>query len=422
MHTPTNNVPAELGNTITPMLSSRGSYDIILGNLHKHHAEYLAGLEQLEKQGQEGLNEELDIPRQLHSLSLAFPAFINEVKLDGERMLIHVNRGNVTMQTRQSNWYSNVYSPIIAPPLRKALAGYDIDCILDGEIIAWDDTKGEVIPFGNNRTVAKARREYLRSKRLLDPRDMAHDDDDLNVVSVGMGDAFIRSNKDNANILQVDNPGKSCWLKFVVFDCLYVGGPDASKLIRKACTHLTPPSSPDYERVSTMTGSIIDLTGYHRRAILYEMIKPQPTEIEHVEAFVITSDGCCIEGDGLADYFSGKVDAKYGYPLATLDSIECVKKSIVPNIAEIDDKRRRNRKDEEIDHERAMAIEKIYTRIVEEECQEGLMVKDLFGNYLISQRKFWFKIKADYTKQGWASDIDVIVMICYWHGQGRYSI
>ena len=383
---------------------------MILGLIHKHHNEYLAGLEQLEKQGQEELNEELDIPWQLNSLSLKFPTFINEVKLDGERMLVHVKRGVVTMQTRQSNWYSNVYAPVIGPPLRKALAGYDVDCILDGEIIAWDATKGEVIPFGNNRTVAKVRRDYLRSKGLLDPRDMSHEDADLSVVSVGLGDAFIRSNKDNANILQVDNPGKNCWLKFVVFDCLYVGGPDASKLIRKACAHLTPPSSPDYERVSTMTESIIDLTGYHRRAILYEMITPQRNEIEHVEAVVVTSDGSCVEGDGLKDYFSGKVDPRYGHPLVTLDSIYCVKKNVVPNIAEIDEMRRSNRKDEEIDHERALVMEKIYTRVVEEECQEGLMVKDLYGNYLIGQRKFWHKLKADYTKQGWASDIDVVVI------------
>ena len=410
MHAPTNTEPAELGHTITPMLSQRSNHDMILGQIHRPHNEYLAGLEQLEKQGQDELNEELDIPRQLNSLALRFPTFINEVKLDGERMLVHVKRGVVTIQTRQSNWYSNVYAPIIAPPLRKALARYDIDCILDGEIIAWDDTKGEVIPFGNNRTVAKVRREYLGSKGLLDPRDMAHEDEDLNVVSVGLGDAFIRSNKDNTNILQVESPGKSCWLKFVVFDCLYVGGPDASKLIPKACAHLTPPSSPDYERVSQMNGSIINLTGYHRRAILYEMITPQPTEVEHVEAFLITSDGRCIEGDGLADYFSGKVDAKHGHPLATLDSIDCLKKNIIPNIAEIDDMRRSNRSDEEIDHERAMHMEKIYKQVVEEECQEGLMVKDLFGNYLISSRKFWFKIKADYTKQGWASDIDVIVI------------
>ena len=59
MHTPMNKAPAGLGNTITPMLSNRGNHDMILGLIHKHHNEYLAGLEQLEKQGQEELNEEL---------------------------------------------------------------------------------------------------------------------------------------------------------------------------------------------------------------------------------------------------------------------------------------------------------------------------------------------------------------------------
>ena len=241
-----------------------------------------------------------------------------------------------------------MYAPVIAPAVRRAISGYDVDCILDGEIIAWDNKKKEVIPFGNNRTVAKVRRDYLHAKGMVDESDLdLHaDENDTNIVSISLGDSFIRSNKDNANILDVDFPGEECWLKFVIFDILHVSGSDASKLIRKACAHLTPETSPDYSRVASMSGSIIDLSGYHRRSILYELITPQPNEIEHVECFVVTSDGRCIDGDDVEDYFTGKVDEEYGYPLVTLDSIDCLKKNVVPSLGDVDLMRRNNRKDE----------------------------------------------------------------------------
>ena len=38
---------------------------------------------------------------ELSNLSLMYPTFMCEVKLDGERMVVHMNRGTVTMQVRQ---------------------------------------------------------------------------------------------------------------------------------------------------------------------------------------------------------------------------------------------------------------------------------------------------------------------------------
>jgi ATP-dependent DNA ligase len=105
-------------------------------------------------------------------LPIKFPTFIAEVKLDGERMIVHVQRGVVTMHTRQGKGYSRLYSPIIAPDIRNALAEFDVDVILDGEMIAWDNIDKENILFGKNKTVAKMRRKWCSLNGLIDECDL----------------------------------------------------------------------------------------------------------------------------------------------------------------------------------------------------------------------------------------------------------
>jgi ATP-dependent DNA ligase len=89
---PSNPDPVFLGNTISAMRSERTSFDSLMADMQKRHAEVLK--KKIEK----------DDPLK-ESLALKFPAFVAEVKLDGERMIVHVNRGNVTMHTRQGRWY-----------------------------------------------------------------------------------------------------------------------------------------------------------------------------------------------------------------------------------------------------------------------------------------------------------------------------
>lgn len=62
------------------------------------------------------------------------------MKFDGERVLAHVSNGVVSLQSRNIVWYTQAYRPIIGPGLRRAMKGYDVNVILDGEVIAWDST------------------------------------------------------------------------------------------------------------------------------------------------------------------------------------------------------------------------------------------------------------------------------------------
>lgn len=89
---PANPDPVFLGNTISAMRSERTSFESLMYDMRKKHAEVVK--KKLKK----------DDPLK-DSLSLKFPAFVAEVKLDGERMIVHINRGQVTMHTRKGRWY-----------------------------------------------------------------------------------------------------------------------------------------------------------------------------------------------------------------------------------------------------------------------------------------------------------------------------
>ena len=214
-HLPKNDEPAVLNHTIDPMLSLRTGFEKILSDLGQRHNAYADSLEK-------------DDPLR-SCLALKYPAFTCEVKLDGERLLSHMRKGVVKVQTRNGKWYSNLYSPVLGPVIRKAVGDLNVDIILDGEVVSWDDSKKETIPFGDNRRVAKIRQKWMGRHGLLDPRDsnLHAGEEDVNVV-----DAATMSNwdKDKAEYEKRQDEGSDVWLKYVIFD---------SKLTEKSKLHWT---------------------------------------------------------------------------------------------------------------------------------------------------------------------------------------
>jgi hypothetical protein len=97
--------------------------------------------------------------------------------------------------------------------------------ILDGEMIAWDNIDKENIYFGKNKTVAKMRRKWCALNGLIDERDLnLHKEVENHSAQAAIEDeGHDHDNKPEA--------GADCWLKFVVFDILYVNGPDALRLL-----------------------------------------------------------------------------------------------------------------------------------------------------------------------------------------------
>jgi ATP-dependent DNA ligase len=129
-----------IGNIFAPMMSGKLYFEKAMSVISTNHTIYLK------------------TSPEKACLALRFPAICAEVKLDGERMLAHVLDGKVTIQTRNRNWYSDLYSPVLGAPIRRALSNHRVNVILDGEVMAWDNVRKDLVPFGSNRTIANYRR------------------------------------------------------------------------------------------------------------------------------------------------------------------------------------------------------------------------------------------------------------------------
>ena len=210
--------------------------------------------------------------------------------------------------------------------------------------------------------------------------------------------------------LDGNNEGQHVWLKFIIFDIIYIDGPDAKHLMRNALTPFyRDASSHELEQIIHTGGSILDIDLHQRKQLLYTLITPQINEVELADALVIRPDGTSIKAN---DYFC-KCDDD-GRQFAVVDSINCALDKVIADISEIDTLRRRNRKDSEIEQCRAVALDKYYTEIAENQNQEGLVMKDLASPYVLGNvgrsYGYWRKFEADYEQVGNAADIDVAII------------
>jgi DNA ligase-4 len=288
---------------------------------------------------------------------------------------------------------------VLGPAFRKAIARFDVDVILDGEVSAWDDVRKEYVPFGNNRTVAANQKQHMKQQGLLDERDFnLHEQDEEGVHrSVNLNVGVKPKDDDDSDTL-------GCWLKYEAFDVLYVGGKDASALLSAAVS--------EHRKPQVVPGSIMHLDAFERKKVLYRLLDPQPNQIEIVPTLVVRSNGHTAKG---SDYFaSNNPTEECGFPAYTLDSIDCTFNGVVPDLASIDRQRRGGFTDAQINEARVEAVEHFYDDIVETRMLEGLIFKDLSAPYVLGETsrrlKYWHKIKPDYAMKSWAADIDVVIL------------
>lgn len=385
LHRPKNKEPARIDSTLHPMLSWKTSFETALDDIARRHWRFIQSLDK---------NDPLR-----SSLALKFPAFTCENKLDGERNIVHVQNGHVSIHTRNGKWYSQHYSPVIGPCIRKALGRWDVDVILDGEVIAWDNRTKTTVPFGDNRSIAKARRIYLDRIGGLDERDLnCHlNDIERNVYTIGNDDIATGKSKYDAD------DGEHVWLRFIIFDILYLSGKDAAFVLENACRHLS-------EIPQTRSGSLIDFDLMHRKKLLYTLVIPEPEKVEIVETFVIRSDGTMIDGDS---YFQS-AEKEFGHSPLILDSISATLDGAIKDMTVVDEKRRKGKSDKEINICRAQALDNLYANLITHRKQEGLVIKDLSSPYGFGHKfrsnGYWLKLKDSYSKSGPASDIDCVVV------------
>ena len=384
-------LPAKLQHTISPMLSLRTSFDTFLKEVADRH-------------------HKLDniLPDEAPSkscLAIRHPAFACEIKMDGERHLVHIKRGEVTIQTRNNVWYSPLYSPALGPYLRKALR-YDVDVILDGEVLAWDTGENKPAPFGANRAVAEMQRNRNVKDGISDDRDwkVHANEPGINVMTLGRDKQF--GDGEPKHLPTADD--RALWLKYSIFDILYVAGPGASELMSKS-SHLLSKEELGIE------GSIINLDCMQRKSILYNLIAPQNNIVEPIKSIIIRSDGSSMNA---RDYFLSKSATEYGKIPSELDSIHLAL-SKHSDMFKFDTQRMVGKTHEDIEKERALELESCFNQIVEVGGQEGLVLKDLAAPYYLGVKSrsmgYWWKIKPDYDASGTVSDVDVVVL------GGRYA-
>lgn len=298
-----------------------------------------------------------------------------------------------------------MYSPVLGPAIREAFGHLNMDVIIDGEILAWDDDKKETIPFGNNQTVARLRIEYMKYLGSLDTRDrnLHRDESEFKVMHANR----MWQNEDG----QVpDLNGKDCWLQFIAFDVVYVDGEGAKDLLQRVVSpHLV-----------VSPGSLMDLECMERKKVLYHVIKRVDRFVEVVPTLVVSCDGTTYKGD---HYFSLDLPPTFGgRPLYSLESAAAFLHEVSDHRKAgkrrvLEEERRQGFTNEEVSTKRAHGVGEHYKRIVEDQRQEGLIFKDLSSPYVLDKVSrslgYWRKFKPDYFNMSAASDLDLVIVGAY---------
>jgi DNA ligase-4 len=276
-----------------------------------------------------------------------------EVKIDGERILAHIKKSKSTenlnefrLFTRNSSDYSDIYC-ILGSEILKSIK-YDIDCIIDGEVAAWDTEFHEKLPFGSNQTVAREELEY--NQLLLEKRD--------------------NSNSSTSTLKK--------WLKFTVFDIVYINGPQSSDIISRniSCRNKFIISDSSF---TPTPGDITNLPLIIRQAILEEIIEP----VKDRYLFIYTLN---------FKIFNLKLNI-------LITRVEIINKKIVTS------------SDSGF---RQIEIENFFTELIDK-GEEGIVIKNLKSTYSLGTRsrelQNWVKLKPDYGNL--TDDLDLIILGSY---------
>lgn len=160
--------------------------------------------------------------------------FAMEPKLDGERILCHVRNGKLKLVSRNCKEYTDLYGPKIANYILAQIKP-NLDLIVDGEMMVWDNVACGFDKFGTLKTVAN------------EPTDTDR------------------------------------WLCYVIYDILYLGGEDANEYIQSVY-----PSGIEH---------ITSLPLRLRRQLLEHVVVPFPNRVLLNEHVVVNYDDFDVNSD-----------------------------------------------------------------------------------------------------------------------------
>jgi ATP-dependent DNA ligase len=283
--------------------------------------------------------------------------FVMETKIDGERMIFHLEGDRVLLHSRKGNDYTDKYSTIVntikAVVMRAGISG----CILDGEVVAWDTVHQRALPFGQNRRVGKI------EGRSQVPKNEGSDDDEEEYTSA----SFASDVADCSNFIT----------RFFVFDCLYLTGKPALNILRSSIQEaINSGQLPNVDRHEN----------YHCiKDIQYQNSAPGP----------LLDLPLAVRRNVAKHLLSTRTDAE------TVRICTVIEKVVLSSDVSV--------RKEEL---------KTFFEARNAAGEEGLLIKRLDGCYILNNRTktTWLKLKPEYSET--FSDMDLLVIGGY-YGTGK---
>eukprot|EP00636_Phaeomonas_parva_P000523 CAMPEP_0118872604 /NCGR_PEP_ID=MMETSP1163-20130328/14727_1 /TAXON_ID=124430 /ORGANISM="Phaeomonas parva, Strain CCMP2877" /LENGTH=992 /DNA_ID=CAMNT_0006807807 /DNA_START=31 /DNA_END=3009 /DNA_ORIENTATION=+ len=197
--------------------------------------------------------------------SLKGKPFVCDIKLDGERMLLHKKGPKLVMCSRNNAQdYTEKYSPTMATLLRRNIRASDV--VLDGEICAWDSMSNKICAFGANKSVAMEN-ESKTGRHLF---------------YIVFDILYLRDNREKVAV----------WVQ------------NAQARLRREAPGL-PSISDD---VLETQGSLTHLPLYFRRALLREVIDEKSHKFELVKHLEVLSADAAERRTALRGYFKASLE------------------------------------------------------------------------------------------------------------------
>jgi len=171
--------------------------------------------------------------------------FYMDLKIDGFRIVLHKKGDQIKLWTRNNHDYTDMYS-VFAQECPGLLLPEE--CIIDGEMTAWDDESKRVVDISMNNKYANEEKKYEEDKNKLAPG--------------------VRASP------------KMRWIQFTAFDMVYIGGKTGEMIIDRTLSGGQGDFRP---------GDMTSWPLHYRRAVLQQSLKITAHRMELVEHRLVNS-------------------------------------------------------------------------------------------------------------------------------------
>lgn len=251
------------------------------------------------------------------------------------------------------------------------------NCILDGEVLAWNNTTQQFLPFGNNKTIAnKEKEEY-----------------DCYFASSHNSSSATDDSEDIKKVPEKYLAGLDTWMMFVVFDIIYLKDDNSLPLIEQCIS--------DANQLMLSNGLSMNVSSKSSKNITNEI---KGNTVESSDSGIRPVDGDISKLpliirrkilDSIVTYKSNRVELVPHKYVFNNDSANLTQTSSSSKTAV---------------NMRLDELVRYFNKTVDN-MQEGLVVKNLLSPYIIGENSrtaaHWVKAKPEY---GNIRELDLVIL------------